>query len=102
MNKKKIIWLIVIILSVVGLSAVLAYRDKLLPTGGYIYVLKPAPIKVPVVSGPMCGWCGGSCVNWKDVNARKKSCADVMPAPGYECVSENNTCIAKNVNLQTE
>lgn len=91
MSKNKIIWLVVIILLVLGLLAVLAYKDKLLPTGGYI-----------VVNGPMCEWCGGSCVNRKNVNAPKISCADVVPAPGYECAAENNVCITKNVNLQTE
>lgn len=102
MSKNKIIWLVVIILLVLGMAVLLAYKDKLLPTGGYIYVLKPSPIKVPVVSGPMCGWCGENCVNWKNVNARKISCADVMPAPGYKCAAENDVCITKNVNLQTE
>lgn len=102
MGKKKIIWLVVVILLVLSLSAVLAYKEKLLPTGSYVYVLKPSPIKVPVVSGPMCGWCGNNCVNWKNVNARRVRCADVMPASGTECIAENNVCVIKAVNLQTE
>ena len=89
MKKTKIIWLVVAIVLVVLLSLLLAYRDKFLPTAGYIYVLKPLPTKVPVVSGPMCGWCGNSCVNWKTNNARKIICADVMPTAGTECLAEN-------------
>ena len=102
MSKTKIIWLVTAIVLVVLLSVLLAYKDKLLPTAGYVYVLKPLPTKVPIVSGPMCGWCGNSCVNWKINNARKVRCADVMPAAGTECLAENGVCVIKATTSQTE
>ncbi|HPS28420.1 MAG TPA: hypothetical protein PLX10_01150 [Candidatus Paceibacterota bacterium] len=102
MSKTKIIWLVTAIVLVVLLSVLLAYKDKLLPTAGYVYVLKPLPTKVPIVSGPMCGWCGNSCVNWKNSDARRIHCADVMPATGTECIAENDACVLKTTGVQAE
>lgn len=102
MTKRNIILIILIIAAVLILSGVLAYKENLIPMGGYIYILKPLPTKVPIVSGPMCGWCGGSCVNWKVINAKTTRCADVMPVGGGQCASENGACVIKGGSFQTE
>ena len=91
MSKRKVIWLVAAIGLVVLLSIVLAYIGKIPPSAGYVYVLKPLPTRVPIVSGPMCGWCGNRCVSWKTEDARKVRCADIMPAAGAECIADNNT-----------
>jgi hypothetical protein len=102
MAKKNIILVALIIAGVLILSVVLAYKKNLIPTGGYIYILKPLPTRVPIVSGPMCGWCGNSCVNWKVTNAKTTLCTDVMPVGGGQCVSENGACVIKGGSFQTE
>jgi len=102
MAKRNIILIIVLVAVVLILSGVLAYKKDIFSTGGYIYILKPLPTKVPVLNGPMCGWCGNSCVNWKVTNARTTRCPDVIPTGGAQCVSENGACVLKGGNFQTE
>lgn len=102
MSKTKIIWLAIAIVLVILLLVFLAYRKQLLPSAGYVYVLKPSPTRVPIVSGPMCGWCGNTCVSWKVKDARRIRCADVIPAAGTECVAENDNCVIKASSAQTE
>ncbi|MCX6737800.1 MAG: hypothetical protein NTX26_03695 [Candidatus Parcubacteria bacterium] len=80
MAKKNIILVALIIAGVLILSVVLAYKKNLIPTGGYIYILKPLPTRVPIVSG----------------------CTDVMPVGGGQCVSENGACVIKGGSFQTE
>jgi hypothetical protein len=102
MAKRNIILIVLIVAAILVLSVVLTYKKNFTSTAGYIYILKPLPTKVPVVSGPMCGWCGGSCVNWKVTNAKTTRCTDVMPVGGGECIAENGVCVIKAGNFQTE